>query len=67
MRAAIMEKKLYKSNQNKMIDGVCCGIAEYFGIDPTVVRLIWALFSLMGGSGILAYIIAAIIIPRSPV
>ena len=62
-----MEKKLYKSNQNKMIDGVCGRIAEYFGIDPTVVRLIWALFSLMGGSGILAYIIAAIIIPRSPV
>ena len=62
-----MEKKLYKSNQNKMIDGVCGGIAEYFGINPTVVRLIWALFSLMGGSGILAYIIAAIIIPRSPV
>ena len=62
-----MEKKLYKSNQNKMIDGVCGGIAEYFGVDPTVVRLLWALFSLMGGSGILAYIIAAIIIPRSPV
>lgn len=62
-----MEKKLYKSNQNKMIDGVCGGVAEYFGIDPTVVRLIWALFSLMGGCGILAYIIAAIIIPRNPV
>ena len=62
-----MEKKLYKSYQNKMIDGVCGGIAEYFGIDPTVVRLIWALFSLMGGCGILAYIIAAIIIPRNPV
>ena len=62
-----MEKKLYKSNQTKMLDGVCGGIAEYFGIDPTVVRLIWALFSLMGGCGILAYIIAAIIIPRNPV
>ena len=62
-----MEKKLYKSNQNKMIDGVCGGIAEYFGIDPTVVRLLWVLFSLMGGCGILAYIIAAIIIPRNPV
>ena len=62
-----MEKKLYKSNQHKMLDGVCGGIAEYFGIDPTVVRLIWALFSLMGGCGILAYIIAAIIIPRNPV
>ena len=52
---------------NKMLDGVCGGIAEYFGIDPTVVRLIWALFSLMGGCGILAYILAAIIIPRNPV
>lgn len=62
-----MEKKLYKSNQNKMLDGVCGGIAEHFGIDPTVVRLIWALFSLMGGCGILAYIIAAVIIPRNPV
>jgi phage shock protein C len=62
-----MEKKLYKSNQNKMLDGVCGGIAEYFGIDPTVVRLLWVLFSLMGGCGILAYIIAAIIIPRNPV
>ena len=62
-----MEKRLYKSNQNKMIDGVCGGIAEYFGVDPTVVRLLWVLFSLMGGSGILAYIIAAIIIPRNPV
>lgn len=62
-----MEKRLYKSSQNKMIDGVCGGIAEYFGVDPTVVRLLWALFSLMGGSGILAYIIAAIIIPRNPV
>ena len=67
MRTAIMEKRLYKSNQNKMIDGVCGGIAEYFGVDPTVVRLLWVLFSLMGGSGILAYIIAALIIPRNPV
>ena len=62
-----MEKRLDKSNSNKLIDGVCRGIAEYFGVDPTVVRLLWALFSLMGGSGILAYIIAAIIIPRNPV
>lgn len=61
-----MEKRLYKSNQNKMIDGVCGGIAEYFGIDPTLVRLAWALFCVLGGSGILAYFIAAIIIPRNP-
>ena len=59
-----MEKKLYKSNENKMIDGVCGGIAEYFGIDPTVVRLVWVIFCAIGGSGFLAYIIAAILIPR---
>ncbi|MDD7651313.1 MAG: PspC domain-containing protein [Firmicutes bacterium] len=61
-----MSKKLYKSNVNVMIDGVCGGIAEYFGVDPTLVRLGWAVFCAMGGSGILAYIIAAVIIPRRP-
>lgn len=61
-----MEKRLYKSNENKMISGVCGGIAEYFNIDPTLVRLGWVLFSALGGSGIIAYIIAAIIIPKRP-
>lgn len=61
-----MNRKLYRSNANKMLGGVCGGIAEYFGIDPTLVRLAWVLFCALGGSGILAYIIAAIIIPRSP-
>ena len=61
-----MNKKLYKSNTNKMLEGVCGGIAEYFGIDPTIVRLGWVVFCALGGSGILAYIIAAIIIPRRP-
>ena len=61
-----MEKRLYKSNENKMLDGVCGGIAEYFDVDPTLVRLAWAVFSALGGSGIIAYIIAAIIIPRRP-
>ena len=61
-----MEKKLYKSNQNKMIDGVCGGIAEYFNVAPTLIRLGVVLLSLMGFSGILAYIIAAIITPRAP-
>ena len=51
-----MEKKLYKSDDNKMIAGVCGGIAEFFGIDATLVRLGWAIFCAMGGSGILAYI-----------
>ena len=61
-----MNKRLYKSNENKMVDGVCVGIAEYFGIDPTLVRLAWVLFCAMGGSGFVAYIVAAIIIPRAP-
>lgn len=61
-----MSKKLYKSNTNKMLEGVCGGIAEYFGIDPTIVRLAWVVFCALGGSGILAYIIAAIIIPNAP-
>ena len=47
-----------------MICGVCAGIGEYLGIDATVVRLLWVLFSVMGGAGLLAYIIAAIIIPE---
>ena len=61
-----MNKRIYKSNENKMVDGVCGGIAEYFGIDPTMVRLAWVLFCAMGGSGFVAYIVAAIIIPRAP-
>jgi phage shock protein PspC (stress-responsive transcriptional regulator) len=56
-------KRLTKSN-NKMICGVCGGIGEYLGIDPTVVRLLWVLLSVLGGAGLLAYIIAAIIIPE---
>ena len=61
-----MNKKLYKSTTNKMLEGVCGGIAESFGIDPTIVRLAWVVFCALGGSGILAYIIAAIIIPSAP-
>ncbi len=56
-------KKLYKSSTNKMISGVCGGIAEYINLDPTIVRLLWVVFCFMGGAGILAYIIAAIIMP----
>ena len=61
-----MSKRLYKSDNDQMIDGVCGGIAEYFYIAPTLVRLGWVLFSALGGSGVLAYIIAAIVIPRRP-
>ena len=62
----VMKKKLYKSIEDKRIAGVCGGIAEYFDIDPTLIRLAWVLFCALGGSGIIAYIIAAIIIPAKP-
>ena len=61
-----MEKRLYKSNTNKMLDGVCGGIAAYFNVDATIIRLAWVLFCAMGCSGVLAYIIMAIILPREP-
>lgn len=60
-----MEKRLYRINEGKIIAGVCGGVAEYFNIDPTVVRVIWAILGLSGG-GVLAYIIAALIMPVKP-
>lgn len=59
-------KKLYKSSTDKTLAGVCGGIAEYFNIDSTIIRLIWLFFTLAGGSGILVYIIAALVIPEEP-
>ena len=59
-------KRLYRSKKDKIIGGVCGGIAEYFGIDPVIVRVIAVVLAFMGGSGILAYIIAWIIIPQNP-
>ena len=61
-----MEKKLYKINEGKVLDGVCGGIAKYFGLDPTIIRVAWVLFCALGGSGVLAYIICALVIPREP-
>lgn len=58
-----MKKKLYKSSVDKKLSGVCGGIAEYFNIDSTLVRLAWVLFCVLGGSGVLAYIVAAIVMP----
>lgn len=56
-------KKLIKS-ENRMICGVCAGIGEYLNIDPTIIRLLWVFLTLLGGCGLLVYIIAAIIIPE---
>ena len=60
-------KRLYRNPQDKKLAGVCSGIANYFDIDPTVVRLAWVLLSLFGGSGVIAYIVCALIIPEGPI
>ena len=59
-------KRLYRSGENKILGGVCGGLGEYFESDPVLIRLLWVLFSLAYGTGILAYIIAWIIIPKNP-
>ena len=61
-----MTKKLYKSRTDKKICGVCGGIADYFGIDSTIIRLIWAVLILCFGTGLLAYLIAALVMPDIP-
>lgn len=57
-------KRLYKIEKGRKIDGVCGGIAEFLGFDPTVVRVIWIIFAACAGGGIIAYFIAALIMPR---
>ena len=61
-----MKKRLYKSKTDKKLCGVCAGIANYFNIDPTIVRLIWVLLIFGYGSGLLAYLVAALIMPEEP-
>ncbi len=56
-------RKLYRSKKDKIIGGVCGGIGEYFNIDPVLVRILWLFFTFLGGAGILAYIIAWVVIP----
>lgn len=58
-----MQKKLVKSHVDRKICGVCGGVAEYINIDPTVVRLLWIVFGCIGATGVVAYIIAAIVMP----
>ena len=61
-----MQKKLYLSKTDQKLAGVCGGIAEYFDIDSTIVRLIWILLTFAGGSGLAIYIIAAIVLQERP-
>ena len=62
-----MAKRLYRIKEDKMIAGVCSGLAEYFDIDPTIVRLAWLVAVFCAGGGLIAYIIAYIVIPKEPV
>ena len=58
-----MNKRIYKNREKKMLCGVCAGLAEYFDIDPTIVRVLWAVVSLGYAIGLLAYIVCAIVFP----
>lgn len=61
-----MDKKIFRSSTDKKIAGVCGGIGEYFGWDPNMVRLIWAIVCCFAGAGVLAYIVAALLLPEEP-
>ena len=60
-----MAKRLYKSRNDRMIAGVCGGIGEYFDIDPTLIRILWVTLLFMAGGGLVAYLIAWIVIPTA--
>ena len=62
----ITYKKLYRSRKNRIIAGICGGIGEYANIDPVIIRVLWVIFCLLGGSGILAYLIFWVVIPEKP-
>lgn len=59
-------KRLYRSRTNVMIGGVCAGLADYFNMDPTIMRLIFVLLALLGGHGILLYLIMWLVVPQQP-
>lgn len=59
------QKKLTRDTRNKMLGGVCSGIGNYFGVDPTIVRVVWVLLALGAGFGVLAYIICWLVIPEA--
>ena len=62
----MMQKKLYRSKADQKISGVCGGLAKYLGIDSTIVRLIWAMLVFCAGTGVVAYIVCALVIPEEP-
>ncbi len=63
---SIVKKRLYRSREDRRIAGVCGGIADYLAVDPTMVRIFWALLALAGGPGVLLYLIMAVVVPEEP-
>jgi phage shock protein C len=63
--AITMEKRLHRARNDRKLAGVCGGVAEYFGWDPTLVRVGWIVLTLMGGSGILLYLIMWLVMPEA--
>ena len=61
-----MDKKLYRSRTDRKIAGICGGIGEYANIDPTIIRVLFAIFAIWGGSGLLIYLVLLFIVPESP-
>ncbi|MDY4222753.1 MAG: PspC domain-containing protein [Candidatus Faecousia sp.] len=61
-----MDKKIYRPREGRVLVGVCAGIGGYFNLDPVLIRLGWIILCCLGGSGILAYLVAAVLIPEEP-
>jgi phage shock protein C len=59
-------RKLYRSRSNRMLAGVCGGLAQYFNIDPTLVRVLFVVLAVLGGSGLLIYLVLWIVVPEEP-
>lgn len=60
------QRKLFRSTSNRVFAGICGGFGEYMNVDPTIVRLVWILLTLLGGSGLLLYLVLYFVIPRAP-
>lgn len=61
-----MKKRLFRDKSNEVLAGVCAGFAKYLDIDVTIIRILWVLVTLLGGSGIIAYIVCALVMPEEP-
>jgi phage shock protein C len=65
-QTSVSRRKLMRSSTDKKIGGVCAGVADYFDLDPTIVRVVWLLLVLFGGTGLIVYLVLWIILPLAP-